>query len=118
MGDIDSAGFREPGDAELLGVLLRTRCNGRDVPGLADRLLIRFGSLRQLLDADSAAILAEEGVGAARLAMIRAGHLFPSSRACISLRRGQYLRGYVYDFIGRVSPQWTRAAVDRELKVR
>ncbi len=72
MGDIDSAGIREPGDAELLGVLLRTRCNGRDVPGLADRLLIRFGSLRQLLDADSAAILAEEGVGAARLAMIRA----------------------------------------------
>lgn len=52
------------------------------------------------------------------LAVIRAEHLFPPSRACISLRRGQYLRGYVYDFIGRISPQWTRAAVDRELKVR
>jgi DNA-binding transcriptional LysR family regulator len=52
------------------------------------------------------------------LAVIDAGALFPPSRAFISLRRGQYLRGYVYDFIGRVAPQWTRAALDRELKLR
>jgi DNA repair protein RadC len=72
MAKIDGAGAREPGDAELLGLLLRAGCNGPGAPGVADRLLIRFGSLRQLLDADSAAILSEEGVGAARLAMLRA----------------------------------------------
>jgi DNA repair protein RadC len=72
MAEINGAGAREPGDAELLGLLLRARCNGLGGPGLADRLLIRFGSLRQLLDADSAAILSEAGVGAARLAMLRA----------------------------------------------
>lgn len=53
-----------------------------------------------------------------RLAVINTGPLFPSSLACISLRRGQYLRGYTYDFIARVAPKWTRVAVDRELKLR
>lgn len=53
-----------------------------------------------------------------RLAVINAGSLFPSSLACISLRRGQYLRGYAYDFIARVAPKWTRTAVDHELKLR
>ena len=72
MGDIDSSGSREPGDAELLGLLLRASCSGRGGPGLADRLLMRFGSLRQLLDADSNAIRAQDGVGAARLAVLRA----------------------------------------------
>jgi len=72
MGAVSHAGTPEPRDAELLGLLLRSRCDGPDGPGLADRLLTRFGSLRQLLDADSAAILAEEGVGPARLAMLRA----------------------------------------------
>jgi DNA repair protein RadC len=72
MGETSTAGGREPGDAELLALLLRTRRGGRDDPGLADRLLVRFGSLRQLLDADSAALLAEVEVGTARLAVLRA----------------------------------------------
>ena len=68
MGGDRSAGSREPGDAELLALLLRA---GRG-SGLAERLLARFGSLRQLLHADSASILAENGLGAARLAVLRA----------------------------------------------
>jgi len=68
MGRDRSAGSREPGDAELLALLLRA---GRG-SGLAERLLARFGSLRQLLHADSASILAENGLGAARLAVLRA----------------------------------------------
>ena len=72
MTKINGAGSREPGDAELLGLLLRASCNGSVGTGVADRLLARFGSLRQLLDADSAAILAEKGVGPSRLAMLRA----------------------------------------------
>jgi DNA repair protein RadC len=72
MGQNRSADNREPGDAELLALLLRT---GRRADGgspLAERLIARFGSLRQLLHADSAAILAEQGLGAARLAVLRA----------------------------------------------
>ena len=68
----NGADSREPADAELLARLLRASCNRRGDPGVADRLLARFGSLRQLLDADSAALLAEHGVGPARLAMLRA----------------------------------------------
>jgi DNA repair protein RadC len=72
MGEIDTAASHEPRDAELLGLLLRTGAADRGGAGLADRLLMRFGSLRQVLDADGAALLAEEGVGAARLALLRA----------------------------------------------
>ena len=39
---------------------------------MAARLLDRFGTLRQLLHADSASILAEKGIGDARLAILRA----------------------------------------------
>lgn len=53
-----------------------------------------------------------------RLAVIESGSLFPPSQAFVTLRRGQYLRGYAYDFIARVAPKWIRAAVDRELKLR
>ena len=62
----------EPDDAELLAVVLRA--GGRTPAGmrLADRLLQRFGSLRQVIDADSASILAEDGIGTARLAALRA----------------------------------------------
>ena len=72
MGRNENTGSREPGDAELLALLLRTGRAAGGGPGLAERLLARFGSLRQLLHADSAAILAEDGLGAARLAVLRA----------------------------------------------
>ena len=72
MGRTRSAGTREPEDAELLALLLRSGGSGRYGSGLADRLLKRFGSLRQVLHADSASILAEEGIGTARLATLRA----------------------------------------------
>ena len=62
----------EPGDAELLALLLRAGGGRRAGGGLAERLLGRFGSLRQVLHADSALILAEEGIGCARLAVLRA----------------------------------------------
>jgi len=68
----NGADSREPADAELLALLLRASCNRRGGNGVADQLLARFGSLRQLLDANSAALLAEDGVGPARLAMLRA----------------------------------------------
>ena len=63
---------REPGDAELLALLLRAGGSALDGVILADRLLDRFGSLRLVLHADSASILAEQGIGPARLAVLRA----------------------------------------------
>ena len=72
MGRIAHARSREPDDAELLALVLRA--GGRTSFGacLADRLLQRFGSLRELLHADSSSILAEAGIGHARLAVLRA----------------------------------------------
>ena len=67
MHGTTETGTPEPGDAELLALVLRA-----GGAGLADRLLRRFGSLRQLLHADNASILAEEGIGDARLATLRA----------------------------------------------
>ena len=67
MHGTTETGSPEPGDAELLALVLRA-----GGAGLADRLLRRFGSLRQLLHADSRSLLAEEGIGDARLAVLRA----------------------------------------------
>ena len=44
-----------------------------------------------------------------------AAHLFAPSITRIALRRGTFLRGYVYDFIARFAPALDRAAVDAAL---
>src|SRR5210317_1369046 len=72
MGRTAQAGSSEPDDAELLALLLRAGSRASVGAGLADRLLQRFGSLRQVFDADSASLLAEDGIGSARLALLRA----------------------------------------------
>ena len=72
MDRTTSQDARQPCDAELLAQLLRAGGRVHDAARLASRLLQRFGSLRQLLHADSAAILAETGIGPARLAVLRA----------------------------------------------
>ena len=72
MDRTTSENVRQPCDAELLAQLLRAGGRVHDAARLASRLLQRFGSLRQLLHADSAAILAEAGIGPARLAVPRA----------------------------------------------
>lgn len=47
------------------------------------------------------------------LHVIDAGYLFASSTAWITVRRDQYLRRYMYDFIELVAPRWTRAEVEQ-----
>ena len=59
-------------DAELLATLIHSGNGGPAARELADRLLTRFGGLRQLLHADPDALLAEHGIGASRTTMIRA----------------------------------------------
>jgi len=44
-----------------------------------------------------------------------AAHLFAPSITKLALRRGTFLRGYVYDFIERFAPTLNRAAVDAAL---
>lgn len=48
------------------------------------------------------------------LHIIDAGHLFASSTAWITVRRDQYLRRYMYDFIALVAPRWTRSEIEQQ----
>ena len=49
------------------------------------------------------------------LRAIDAGHLFEVNVTRLALRRGTWLRGYVYDFIESFAPNLTREAVERAL---
>ena len=59
-------------DAELLATVIRHSGGASEAGELAARLLSRFGGLRQLLHADTDALMSEHGIGAARSAAIRA----------------------------------------------
>lgn len=59
-------------DAELLAVLLGSGVAGRNVLDLARGLLVRFGGLRQFLEADREAVLREPGIGAVKYAQLQA----------------------------------------------
>ena len=50
------------------------------------------------------------------LRALDANHLFESSTARIALRRGDYLRGYVYDFIELFAPHLTRKTVEKAMQ--
>ncbi len=61
----------DPADAEMLATLF---CGGKTPLSheLSLRLLHRFGSIRGVLEADTASLLEQEGIGTARLAVLRA----------------------------------------------
>ena len=50
------------------------------------------------------------------LSLIETPHLFESSTSSIAVRRGKFLRGYVYQFIELCSPSLTEAAVRKDQK--
>ena len=58
-------------DADLLASLIHSGTGVKSARNLAERLLKRFGSLRNLLQADAASITAEPGIGEARAGVIR-----------------------------------------------
>jgi len=64
--------LRSAGDAELLATLLQGGHGGAAAVELAGRLLDRFGDLRQVLHASRDLLMAERGIGAGRLVMLRA----------------------------------------------
>jgi LysR family cys regulon transcriptional activator len=80
------------------------------------------------LDADVIKTYVELGMGVGIIAqmaydtakdsgfeMLDASHLFAASMTRLALRRGVFLRGFVYDFISLFAGQYTRAAVDAAL---
>ena len=80
------------------------------------------------LDSDVIKTYVELGMGAgivARMAydpekdqafeMLDASHLFATSTTRLALRRGVFLRGYVYQFITLFAPQFSRSVVDAAL---
>jgi len=63
-------------------------------------------------------IVAEPAFDPARdrgLKMLEARHLFPASTTRIAVRRGSFLRAYVYDFVQIFAPSITRASLERSL---
>lgn len=80
------------------------------------------------LDADVIKTYVELGLGigivaqmaydpARDISLVRmdAAHLFAPSTTRLAVRRGMFLRGYVYDFIARFAPALDRAAIDAAL---
>lgn len=59
-------------DAELLAVFLRTGTINKSAVDIGRDLVSSFGSLRQLLDAPPASVLAQEGIGNAKYALLMA----------------------------------------------
>jgi LysR family cys regulon transcriptional activator len=80
------------------------------------------------LDADVIKTYVETGMGVgivasmaydarkdAGFALLDASHLFAASTTRLALRKGVFLRGFVYDFITLFAPQYTRSAIDTAL---
>ncbi len=59
-------------DAELLAIFLRTGSRGQSAVDLARTLLVRFGSLRGLFEADQDGFCAVPGLGVAKYAQLQA----------------------------------------------
>lgn len=65
-------GSRVLSDAELLAIFLRTGIAGRSAVGLARDLLVQFGSISALLNADFDMFCAVKGLGPAKYAQLQA----------------------------------------------
>ncbi len=65
-------GARVLSDAELLAIFLRTGCAGKSAVDLARELLVNFGGLRQILEADRRDFCAAHGLGDAKYAQLQA----------------------------------------------
>lgn len=59
-------------DAELLAIFLRTGVAGKSAVDLARHLLMQFGSLRSLFEADQQAFASQLGLGPAKFAQLQA----------------------------------------------
>lgn len=76
-------------DAELLAIFLRTGCAGKSAVDLARELLLRFGSLRALLEADQTSFCAAQGLGQAKFTQLQAVLEMARRHMGESLQRGE-----------------------------
>lgn len=100
---------RGPGalsDAELLAIFLRTGIKGKTAVDLARELLIQFGSLRALLDADHTRLTECKGLGTAKYAQLQAALEMARRHLRETLERGDAI----------TSPDLTRAFLLRHLR--
>ncbi|HET9663295.1 MAG TPA: LysR substrate-binding domain-containing protein, partial [Burkholderiales bacterium] len=90
---------------------------------------IRPNVVLSAIDADVVKTYVELGLGIAilpsiayeprrdtRLRAIDAAKLFEPTIACIELRRENYLRSCMLDFIQRIAPQWSRETIARAMR--
>jgi DNA repair protein RadC len=78
-------------DAELLAVFLGSGLRGMDAVGSARALLARHGSLRALLELPTQALIAEPGLGPARVCALKAALELGSRHLAAGLERGEAL---------------------------
>jgi len=78
-------------DAELLAIFLRTGVAGRSAVDLSRHLLIQFGSLRALLDANLTTFSGELGLGPAKYAQLQAVMEMSRRHMAESLKRDSAL---------------------------
>ncbi|MEM7054863.1 MAG: DNA repair protein RadC [Pseudomonadota bacterium] len=78
-------------DAELLAILLRTGQQGQSALDLARALILNFGSLRGLLEADQQQLCAQPGLGPAKVAQIQAALELARRHLQARLQRGNAL---------------------------
>lgn len=90
---------------------------------------IRPNVVLSAIDADVVKTYVELGLGIAilpsiayeprresKLRAIDAAKLFEPTVACIELRRENYLRSYMLDFIQRIAPQWSRETIAQAMR--
>ena len=88
-------------DAELLAIFLRTGVSGKSAVDLARHLLVEFGSLRALLEADLRAFCRQLGLGPAKFSQLQAvlemsrRHLAERLRRDSALESPQAVRDYL-----------------------
>ena len=92
-------------DAELLAIFLRTGTHGKSAVDLARELLINFGSLKALLNADKQRFCQANGLGEAKYAQLQAVMEMARRHFKESLQRGDALS----------SPDLTRAYLSAQL---
>ena len=67
-----SRGAQALSDAELLAILLRTGVAGSTAVDLARQLLVDYGSIRGILDADAVSLCSHKGLGTAKFVQLQA----------------------------------------------
>ena len=93
-------------DAELLAIFLRTGIQGKTAVDLAQDLLLEFGSLRVLMQADCATFTQAKGLGNAKYAQLQAVLEMARRHTFEELDRGDVL----------TSPEATRAYLSNQLR--